>query len=124
LFALCELCVNLFIFMRVHLIKEKTIEDFVAGHAVSKNSFRLWLNLIRTADWNTPEDILSTFGSADLLGNGSERIVFDIGGNNYRLIAKYDFAKTRVYLTICWIGTHAEYTKLCKANKQYDIRMY
>jgi len=110
--------------MRIHLIKEKTIEDFINRHAISKSSFRLWLTVIRTADWVTPEDILATFGSADLLGNGSEKVVFDIGGNNYRLIAKYDFARTRVHLTICWIGTHAEYTKLCKANKQYEIRMY
>jgi mRNA interferase HigB len=71
-----------------------------------------------------PEDILSAFGSADLLGNGSERVVFDIGGNNYRLIARYDFVRTRVHLTICWIGTHAEYTSLCKANRQHDIRLY
>jgi mRNA interferase HigB len=110
--------------MRIHLIKEKTIEDFINKHAISKSSFRLWLSVIRIADWVTPEDIFAAFGSADLLGNGSERVVFDIGGNNYRLIAKYDFARTRVHLTICWIGTHAEYTKLCKANKQYEIRMY
>jgi mRNA interferase HigB len=110
--------------MRVHLIKERTIENFIVKHAVSKTSFRLWLNVIRTVDWTTPEDILATFGSADLLGNGSERVVFNIGGNNFRLIGKYDFAKTRVHLTICWIGTHAEYTKLCNANRQYDIRIY
>lgn len=110
--------------MRVHLIKEKTILNFVARHATSKSSFKLWLNAIKTADWNTPDDLLATFGSADLLGNGSERVVFDVGGNNYRVIAKYDFAKTRVHLTICWIGTHAEYTKLCKANNQYTARIY
>jgi mRNA interferase HigB len=110
--------------MRVHLIKEKTIEDYIASHAIGKSSFRLWLNVIKTTDWKEPKDILETFGSADLLGNGTERVVFDIGGNNYRLIAKYDFAKTRVHLTICWIGSHAEYSKLCNANKQYDVRMY
>ena len=110
--------------MRVHLIKEKTIEEFVVEHADGRGSFRLWLSLIKTSDWNTPGDLLETFGSADLLGNSSERAVFNIGGNNYRLIAKYDFAKTRVHLTICWIGTHAEYSKLCKAGKQYDIRAY
>jgi len=87
--------------MRIHLIKEKTIGDFINRHAVSRSSFRLWLNVIKIADWVTPEDILAAFGSADLLGNGSERVVFDIGGNNYRLIAKYDFARTRVHLTIC-----------------------
>jgi mRNA interferase HigB len=53
--------------MRLHLIKEKTIEDFVNKHAVSKSSFRLWLGVIKTVDWDKPEDILATFGSADLL---------------------------------------------------------
>ncbi|HEY8929773.1 MAG TPA: type II toxin-antitoxin system HigB family toxin [Mucilaginibacter sp.] len=112
------------IFMRIHLIKERTVEQFAERHAAGRSSFRLWLNLIKKADWNVPEDIFCTFGSADLLGNGSDRVVFDIGGNNYRVIAKYDFAKTRIHLTICWIGTHADYTKLCKANKQYDVRLY
>lgn len=122
---MCErILVFEYLFMRLHLIKEKTIEDFVNKHAVSKSSFRLWLGVIKTADWDKPEGILATFGSADLLGNGSERVVFDIGGNNYRIIAKYDFARTRVHLTIRWIRTHAEYTKLCRANKQYDISLY
>ncbi len=110
--------------MRIHLIKEKTVEDFIRDHAIGKSAFKLWLNSIKIADWNLPEDILSTFGSADLLGNSSRRVVFDIGGNNFRVIAKYDFAKTRVHLRICWIGTHSEYSKLCKANKQFDVRMY
>jgi mRNA interferase HigB len=110
--------------MRIHLIKEKTVEDFIAKHAASKSSFRLWLSAIKITEWVTPEDIMETFGTADLLGNGSERVVFNIAGNSYRLIAKYDFAKTRVHLTICWIGTHAEYTKLCNANKQFEIRAY
>lgn len=110
--------------MRVHLIKEKTVEDFVRKHAVGKSAFSNWLGVLKNADWNRPEDMLLTFGAADLLGNGSNRVVFDIGGNNYRMICKYSFAKTRVHLSVCWIDTHAEYTKLCKAHKQYEIRMY
>jgi mRNA interferase HigB len=110
--------------MRVHLVKEKTIEDFIAKHADSRIAFKMWLSLIRTSDWSIPNNVLETFGSADLLGNGSERAVFNIAGNRYRLIAKYDFAKTRVHLTICWIGTHAEYTRLCRTGNQYDIRAY
>jgi mRNA interferase HigB len=110
--------------MRIHLIKEKTIEDFILKHADSKNSFKMWLSAIKIADWNSPKNLLTTFGSADILGNGSERVVFNIAGNNYRLIAKYDFAKTRVHLTVCWIGTHAEYSKLCRDGNQYSIRLY
>ncbi|WP_298608866.1 type II toxin-antitoxin system HigB family toxin [uncultured Spirosoma sp.] len=53
-----------------------------------------------------------TFGAADLLGNGTNRIVFDIGGNYYRMICKYAFGKNQVHLFVCWIGAHAEYVKL------------
>lgn len=110
--------------MRVHLIKEKTIEDYARQHANGRSSFWSWLIIVKAADWNSPEDIKRSFGSADLLGNGSDRVVFNIGGNNYRMICKYDFAKTRVHLAICWLGTHAEYTKLCSSGQQYEIRIY
>jgi mRNA interferase HigB len=62
--------------------------------------------------------------SADLLGNGSNRVVFDIGRNNFRMICKYVFSQKQVHVFICWIGTHAEYDELCKAGKQYRITEY
>ena len=68
--------------------------------------------------------MISTFNSADILGRGSDRIVFNIAGNNFRLICKYHFGKEKVHLFVKWIGTHAEYTKLCKDAKQYDINAY
>lgn len=76
------------------------------------------------ADWTEPGDITETFRLADLLGNGSDRVVFDIAGNNYRMICKYHFGATRVHLYIKWIGTHAEYTQLCDDNKQYSVNSY
>ena len=98
--------------MRIHLIKKQTIEDYVADNARSKSSFNTWLTVIKFADWEIPDDINETFGSADLLGNGTNRIVFDIGGNNYRMICKYVFGEKQVHLFICWIGTHTMYTEL------------
>ena len=67
---------------------------------------------------------IETFGSADLLGNGSDRVVFDIAGNNYRMICKYHFGATKVHLYIKWIGTHSQYTQLCDNNKQYSVNSY
>ena len=110
--------------MNVHLIKKQSIEDYVLKNARSRASFEIWLSIIRLADWNEPKEIISTFNSADILGKGSERVVFNIGGNNYRLICKYHFGKTRVHLFIKWIGTHTDYTKLCNAGKQYDVDNY
>lgn len=110
--------------MKIHLIKKKTIEDFVKTNARSKNSFRIWLTNLKYADWDEPEDIVRTFGSADLLRNGTNRIVFDIGGNNFRMICKYQFGQNKVRLFIKWVGTHAEYSQLCKRNLQYKINIY
>lgn len=110
--------------MRVHLIKRQTIEDDKQQNDRSRSSFRLWLLALKGVDWNRPEDILGTFSSADLLGNSSDRVVFNIGGNNYRMICHYVFGEKVVHLFICWIGTHAEYTKLCNANDQYAISAF
>ncbi|HTF04563.1 MAG TPA: type II toxin-antitoxin system HigB family toxin [Bacteroidia bacterium] len=110
--------------MRIHLVKEKTIKEYVKGQARSESSFEEWFLRITQADWNVPDDIKRTFGSADLLLNGSSRVVFDIGGNNYRMICKYGFGKRQVHLFVCWIGTHAEYDYLCDARKQYTVFDY
>jgi mRNA interferase HigB len=110
--------------MKVHLIKKQTIEDYILKNARSKASFEIWLSILNRADWNGPKDIISTFKSADILGKRSERVVFNIGGNKYRLICKYHFGDMKVHLFIKWIGTHAEYTKLGNEGKQYEIGMY
>ena len=110
--------------MRIHLIKKQTIEDYVLKQARSKTSFGIWLTTLKYADWQEPGDIKQTYGSADLLGNGSNRVVFDIGGNNYRMICKYSFGEKQVHLFICWLGTHAEYDKLCAANEQYTVDQF
>jgi mRNA interferase HigB len=107
--------------MRVHLIKRQTIENFAYFHSNSHSSFEDWLQKVKEADWMKPMDIKKTFATADLLGNGSERVVFDIGGNNYRMFCKYHFGITNVRLFVRWIGTHADYDKLCKSKGQYTI---
>lgn len=110
--------------MRVHLIKKQSIEDYVRKNARSKASFEIWLSIIKRVDWTEPNQILQTFRSSDILGKGSHRVVFNIGGNNYRMICKYHFGNTRVHLFVKWIGTHAEYTKLCNEGEQYEIKIF
>lgn len=110
--------------MRVHLIRKETIANYTRVNAQSKTPFSIWLTAIKFADWNIPEDIKETFSAADILGEGSNRVIFNIGGNNYRMLCKYAFPEKRVHLFILWIGTHAEYDKLCKKGEQYTINMY
>lgn len=110
--------------MKVHLIKKQSIEDYTLKNARSRASFKIWLSILKRADWMEPKDIISTFNSADILGKSSNRVVFNIGGNKYRLICKYYLGSVKIHLFVKWIGTHAEYSKLCGEEKQYEVNMY
>lgn len=110
--------------MKIRLIKKKTIAKFCAKNADSRNSFVNWLDKLKNADWNSVNDIKETYATADLIGKSSNRIIFNIGGNNYRMICSYFFGSKNVHLFINWIGTHAEYDKLCQKDLQYTIKLY
>ena len=105
--------------MRIHLIKWMSIDEFAVKHARSKISFEMFKEGIKRADWKSINDVRRTFGSADMIDNN--RLVFNIGGNNFRLICSFWFGPNMVHLYVKWIGTHAEYSKLCKNNLQYSV---
>ena len=110
--------------MKVHLIHIRTIRLFIMQQPASRTGMEEWITKIKHADWRYPGDIAKTFKSADLLGKGSNRVIFDVSGNHYRIICKYAFGEHQVHLFICWIGSHAAYDRLCKENKQYSIHLY
>lgn len=110
--------------MKVHLIRKESIEKYAQQNAQSRTSLGEWLTKVKNADWEKPDDMKSTFRSTDLLGKNSNRVVFDIAGNNYRMICKYAFGEKQIHLFVCWIGTHSAYTKLCKDQEQYSVSIY
>ena len=110
--------------MRINLVSKRSVDKYIRKNNQVKSLFYNWIKKIGTADWNSPHDIKETFGSANHLGKGTNRVVFNIGGNRYRIICSYFFGKQKVQLVIKWIGTHAEYTKLCLSNKQYSVEQY
>lgn len=110
--------------MRVHLIKKNTLERFAQLNPRSRTSLNDWIEKLKFADWEEPGDMKYTYNTVDLLGKGSSRVVFDIGGNNYRMICKYVFGAKQAHLFVCWMGTHAEYDKICKQGEQYTVNLY
>lgn len=110
--------------MRVHLIRLQTLEQFKVSDPQSASSINDWLTKLKNAEWQIPSNIKDTYKTADLLGNGTNRVIFNLAGNHYRMICKYAFGNRQVNLYICWLGTHAEYSKLCKSLKQYSINNY
>lgn len=110
--------------MKVHLIRRASLEEYGLRHPLSRNALQEFIVKLKYANWNIPLDIIVTFPDADILGKGSRRVIFNINGNRYRLVCKYAFGLKEAHLFVCWIGTHAEYDKICSVSDQYDINIF
>lgn len=89
------------------IVGREVVEKFMRKHARSRSSLTAWLDDAEAAEWKTPQEIKDRHRSADFLSGN--RVVFDIGGNNYRLIVLVRYQNG--ILLIQRIGTHAEYAK-------------
>jgi mRNA interferase HigB len=91
----------------MRIIAVSTLRDFwsLPGRQDAEQSLRAWVHIVKAATWTKPTDVKAMFRSADILAN--DRVVFDIRGNKYRLIAAIHYSGQRVYVR--FIGTHAEY---------------
>jgi mRNA interferase HigB len=91
----------------MRIIAVSTLREFWnrPGRGDSEQALRAWVHIVGAADWTKPSDIKLLFNSADILAN--DRVVFDIRGNRYRLVAAVHYRGKRIYVR--FIGTHAEY---------------
>jgi mRNA interferase HigB len=96
----------------VRVFSRPTLRDFWRKHPAAEGPLEAWFEEVEGALWKGPQDIRQKFGSADFLAGN--RVVFDIGGNKYRLIVHVTYQFHAVYIR--FIGTHAEYDKI-DANK-------
>jgi mRNA interferase HigB len=80
------------------------VEQFARKHARARSSMDIWRNVTLAAKWKNFSDVKKTFRAADLYGSC---VIFDIGGNNFRLIAKINY-ETEV-VSIRAVMTHAKY---------------
>lgn len=90
------------------VISYGTLRSYFEVHAEAEDALNNWYRLALLADWANFHEMRQMFNSVDAIGN--DRYVFNIRGNNYRLIAMIFFDIRTVYIR--FIGTHAEYDKL------------
>jgi mRNA interferase HigB len=90
----------------MHVISRKALLAFAEKHPDSRPSLLRWYQIIENSDFTSFEDLRTTFPSADKVG---DLIVFNIGGNKYRLIASIHFNRGKVYIR--QVMTHQEYTR-------------
>ncbi len=88
------------------------LRAFFESHADSKDALNNWYRMVLKADWSNYHEMKEMFNSVDAVGN--DRFVFNIRGNNYRLVALIFFDIRAVYIR--FVGTHKEYNKIdCSA---------
>lgn len=96
----------------MHVVSHKTLEAYYdKGNSKAKIPLERWFNVAKHAEWKTLADIKKDYPSVDYVGN--QRYVFNIHGNDYRLVVVIQFTPGKLYIR--WVGTHAEYDKIdCK----------
>jgi mRNA interferase HigB len=92
----------------MHVVKKKTLQDFWQTHPVAETPLRAWLKDAERAQWRSFHDIKAYARTADFVGDN--RVVFNIGGNKYRLVVLCLLSKGRLYIR--FVGTHAEYDRI------------
>jgi mRNA interferase HigB len=96
----------------MRVIAVKTLRDFSAKHPLAKQALMAWHDEASKANWQTPADIKRHFSSASFVGNN--RVVFNIKGNDFRLIVAIAYRLGVVYIK--FIGTHAQYNSIDASN--------
>ena len=92
----------------MRIFTKKTIAEFEKKHSNAGLAVREWYTKTNRCNWTNLSEMKNTFNSVDFVGN--DRYVFNIAGNNYRLVAIVRFNLGRVFIR--FIGTHSDYDKI------------
>jgi mRNA interferase HigB len=102
----------------VKLVANKNLREFWARYPDAEQSLKSWADEVKHASWMQPADIKAQFRSASILKN--RRVVFNIKGNDYRLIASIAYRFGAVYIK--FVGTHAQYDAVDAETVELESR--
>ncbi len=92
----------------MRVIAISTLREYWTKHAETRQPLSEWYVKTCEAHWKSLQDMRKDFNSVDYVGN--QRYVFNIKGNNYRLVVAVKFTPELVYIR--FVGTHDEYSKI------------
>jgi mRNA interferase HigB len=102
----------------MRIVKEKTLTDYcqLSKYKEAAAPLRAWMYEVRYSAWDSANELKSKYGNASIIS--SKRVVFNIKGNDFRLIVDIEFKLKIVF--IVWFGTHEEYNKIDTKTVSYD----
>ncbi len=92
----------------MRIIAKKALREFWQQHPDAEHPLLAWYREVELEDWDTPAKVKAKYRSASIVGDN--RVVFNIKGNDYRLVVKINYPYRVVYIR--FVGTHAEYNAI------------
>jgi mRNA interferase HigB len=105
----------------VRVIARSTLKRFLErmeghkDHRALKAALDSWFQEARQAEWKNSSDVKARYAHASIVG--ADRVVFNIKGNAYRLVAGVNYGRSTLFIK--WLGTHKEYDKIDARTIQY-----
>jgi mRNA interferase HigB len=92
----------------MHVISRRPLREFAGKHPPAKTPLDAWFAEVSRAEWGSFADVKAVYRSADVVAGN--RVIFNIGGNKYRLVVKVAYKCRKVFVR--FVGTHAEYDRI------------
>lgn len=89
----------------MQVLSKRVLRDFWEREPKAKAPLTAWYKTVSQAEWNNVAEMKATFRSADVVSDN--RVIFDVGGNKYRVIAHVAYRFKKVLIK--FVGTHKEY---------------
>lgn len=106
----------------MRVIARRTLNTFVQSlkgskdQGAVKSALDAWFHEVLHAKWTSPADVRRRYATASIVG--PDRLVFNIKGNDYRLVVAVDYPKQIVFIK--WLGTHRDYDNIDVKTVEYD----
>jgi len=102
----------------MRIIKESTLTEYFnqSKYQQAMEPLKAWVYEVRSSIWDNASDLKAKYGNASIIS--SKRVVFNIKGNDYRLIVDVEY-KLRIVFVV-WFGTHKEYDKIDAKTVSYE----
>jgi mRNA interferase HigB len=93
----------------MQVVAKRTLKRFWERHPYDEKPLRSWFATVGQANWSGPSDVKRQFGTlVDFVSDN--RVIFDLGGNKFRLVAHVSYEFGRVLVK--FVGTHADYDRI------------
>ncbi|MFV8368035.1 type II toxin-antitoxin system HigB family toxin [Flavobacterium sp. LB2R40] len=99
------------------ILVKKTILFYTEKYPIAKTQLLIWYNEFTRLTFNNFNELKQVYGNASVVNNA--RVVFNIKGNDFRLVVSINFMQTACY--VIWFGTHKEYDKINVETVAFDI---